>query len=64
MDGHEQLDVIKYRSKVFLPAMACFKAHMVHYEGPELKRVEPVLGDGEKQVITLFHDESSFHANE
>ncbi len=37
---------------------------MVHYEGPELKWVEPTLNPGEREIIPNFHDESSFHANE
>jgi hypothetical protein len=37
---------------------------MVQYEGPELNRVDPILAPGEKEVIALFHNESSFHANE
>ena len=30
----------------------------------ELVRVDPKLGPGEKRVIAVFQDESSFHANE
>ena len=37
---------------------------MVHYEGPELKHVAPLLQPGEREIIPNFDDESSFHANE
>ena len=37
---------------------------MVHYKGPELKHVVPLLQPGKREIIPNFHDESSFHANE
>jgi hypothetical protein len=40
MDGHEHPDVIKYRTEVFLPAMARFEAQMMQYEGPDLKPIK------------------------
>ena len=64
MDGHERADVVDYRQKVFLPAMAEFERRMARYEGPELKRVAPNLAPGEREIIPNFHDESTFHANE
>jgi hypothetical protein len=44
--------------------MAQFEARMIHYEGPELKRVEPTLVPSQKRVIALFHDECCFHVND
>jgi hypothetical protein len=41
-----------------------FERWMVHYKGPELKRVEPTLVGGEKEIVPLFHDESCFHTND
>ncbi|KAJ7573601.1 hypothetical protein C8J56DRAFT_903250 [Mycena floridula] len=64
MDGHERADVVLYHNDVFLPMMAEFEKRMVHYEGPELTRVEPKLADGKKELIPLFHDECCFHAND
>jgi len=64
MDGHEREDVVKYRQEVFLPIMAKFEARMAKFEGVEMKRVPPVLKDGEKEVVMLFHDECCFHAND
>ena len=60
MDGHEHEDVIKYQNDFFLPAMAKFEAWMVHYKGPKLKPVAPMLQPGEKEIIPNFHDESTF----
>ena len=64
MDGHEREDVVKYRNEVFLPAMAKFEARMVQFKGPDLERVVPVLEEGEKEIIALFHDECCFHTND
>jgi hypothetical protein len=64
MDGHERLDVVHYRNEEFLPAMLKFEERMVHYEGPELTRVEPKLKPGEEEIIPLFHDECCFHGND
>jgi hypothetical protein len=64
MDGHERADVVKYRQEVFLPLMAKYEARMVHFEGPDLERVEPNLQPGEREIIANFHDESTFHGNE
>ncbi|KAG1853682.1 hypothetical protein F4604DRAFT_1933119 [Suillus subluteus] len=64
MDGHEQEDVVKYRQEVYLPAMAKFEKRMVHFEGPELMRVEPTLQPGERQIKPYYHDECCFHAND
>lgn len=64
MDGHERPDVVKYRETVFLPAMAQYERRMAQYDGPDLKRRDPDLLPGEKQIIAQFHDESCFHANE
>ena len=63
MDGHKQEDVVKYQNEVFLPVMAKFEAQMVKFEGSDLKRVDPVLEDGGKQIIALFHNECCFHTN-
>jgi hypothetical protein len=64
MDGHDRVDVVKYRNDVFLPTMAKYEERMVHYEGPEMIQVEPKLRPGEKEIIPLFHDECCFHAND
>lgn len=64
MDGHERTDVVDDRDKRFLPQLLEYERRMVHFEGPELMRVEPKLEPGEKEIIAQYHDESCFHANE
>ena len=66
MDGHERSDVIKYQNNIFLPLMAKYEKCMVKWlkhEDRTFKRVEPELGSGEKQIVPLFQDKSSFHAS-
>lgn len=68
IDGHERPDVIEYRDKVFLPAMAAVDPLTTHYiEDPKthiVTQIDPVLAPGEKRHIVYFHDESVFNANE
>lgn len=67
MDGHERDDVVKYRNEIFLPLMDEYERRMVKWaenEDGTFERVEPDLPPGEKRVIALFQDESSFHAGE
>jgi len=68
LDGHEREDVVKYRNEEFMPRMKEFEARMTRYvqesNTGKLIAVEPMLSAGEKKVIALFQDESSFHANE
>ncbi|KAI0286324.1 hypothetical protein BC826DRAFT_1093533 [Russula brevipes] len=44
--------------------MAQWEVRMVHFEGPDLTRVDPQLLPGEREVIPCFHDECCFHAND
>ena len=62
MDGHERDDVVEYRNKVFLPAIARFEAHMAKHEGPELKKIMPEIQEGQHRIIIQYHDECCFHA--
>ncbi len=41
-----------------------YECRMTHYDGKELMPQPPQLGLGKKWIITLWHDESSLHANE
>lgn len=67
MDGHERDDVIKYRSEVFLPKMKEFERRMARYE-PDgkggMKRIEPDLNPGEREIIAEFQDETCCQAND
>ena len=66
MDGHERPNVMEYRNKVFLPLIASLKRRMVQWipKGSELMRINSYLEIGEKRVIAVFQDESSFYVNE
>ena len=66
LDGHEREDVVKYRNEEFLPRMKEYEARMTRYvlDGDTLNPIEPTLEPGEKKIIALFQDESTFHANE
>ena len=70
MDSHERDDVKEYRCNVFLPLVKSFERRMVEWVpkpqplGPGLMCKDPELNPGEKRVIALFQDESSFHVNE
>jgi len=73
MDGHERIDVKAYCDQVFLPLMASLEKRMVQWDVKEseggntgkreLKHTDPRLGPGEKRIIPIFQDESSFHVN-
>ncbi|RXW24341.1 hypothetical protein EST38_g1508 [Candolleomyces aberdarensis] len=68
MDGHEREDVVQYRKESYLPKMRAFQERMAKYVpvagGKELRRVEPTLNEGEREIIAVFQDETCFHANE
>jgi hypothetical protein len=63
-DGHNREDVVQYRQEIFLPKLATFEACMTKFEGPELTRKDPVLSEGQKRIIPIFHDECCFHAHD
>jgi hypothetical protein len=67
MDGHERDDVVKYRNKFFLPLITEHERCMVKWvekENGQFEHIEPQLHPGEKRIIPIFQDESSFHAGE
>jgi len=51
MDGHECEDVVDYRNRVFLLAMAQFEARMAKHEGPELKKIMPEIQEGQHNLL-------------
>lgn len=68
MDGHERDDVVEYRNKIFLPAIAQFETrmakHILNEEDGELKKIMPEVVEGQPRIIVQYHDESCFHAND
>ena len=66
MDGYERPNVVKYCNKDFLPLIASLQRRMAQWvsKGFELVHIDSDLIPGEKRVIAVFQDESSFHINE
>jgi hypothetical protein len=68
MDGHESEDVVDYRQNSYLPKITDYQGRMAKWvptgENGELKRIDPILRPGEKEIIAVFQDESCFHAND
>ena len=68
MDGHEREDVVDYRQNSYLPKITNYQGCMAKWvptgENGELKKIDPILQPGEKEIIAVFQDESCFHAND
>lgn len=63
-DGHEREDVVKYRNE-WCQRMLGYMRRSEFYEGDEEEVViEPVLKEGERKVVFVTHDESTFYAND
>jgi hypothetical protein len=63
-DAHERDDVVASR-EIFLKEMLELERRMCHFEGENMEtRIEPDLLDGEKEVVLITHDESTFYCNE
>ena len=64
IDGHEREDVVEYRQKNFLPTWASFERRMVLFseDGSWTKLLG--LKEGEKPLVLVTHDESTFNAND
>ena len=63
-DGHEREDVVTYRNNVFLPAWEKFQERMVQFSEDGTWRVPDHLPPGEKPLVLVTHDESTFNAND
>ena len=63
-DGHEREDVVRYRNEVFLPLWRQHQRRFVTFE--EDGSWKPPLGllEGEKPLVFITHDESTFNAND
>jgi len=63
-DNHERADILEDR-KQFLVTMADYERRSKLYEGKDREiEVAPNLAPGEKEVVTIVHDESTFYCNE
>jgi hypothetical protein len=64
-DGHNRTDVVEYRDNIFLPRMLSYERRMQEYSGDNMEVIiPPELSDGERRVVLITHDESTFYCNE
>ena len=64
VDGHERDDVKKYRSEVFLKTWKkAFRRFLLFKEDGSWE-IPPGLQPGEKPLVLITHDESTFNAND
>jgi len=64
VDGHEREDVVEQRRR-FVKEMEELEKRMATFEGEEIEVVvEPFLAPGEKKLILVVHDESTFQAHD
>ena len=63
-DGHERKDVVAYRQE-WSKRMLQYMERSEFYEGEfQDEVIEPVLKEGEKKIVFVTHDESTFYAND
>lgn len=64
-DGHNRKDVIEYRDNEFLPRMLSYERCMQEYSGDLMDTIiPPDLLEGEKRIVLITHDESTFYCCE
>jgi len=67
-DGHERADVVTYRQDVFLPALEDLEPYLVHWRlddnGKPIMVLPEGLPPGQKPIVLVTHDESTFDSNE
>jgi len=65
-DGHERLDVMDYRQKVCLPAMAKHRRRLVEYSPENVEKLgDKVVNNYVERILVLMaHDESTTQAND
>ena len=65
IDGHERADVVDYRKLYFhkLEVLETTHAPPPRYSGDPVS-VRQEEDEGKKQLVLIFHDESTFHSND
>jgi hypothetical protein len=63
-DGHEREDVVKYRNEVFLKTWQESSRRFVIFKEDGSWEKPPGLQPGEKPLVLVTHDESTFNAND
>jgi hypothetical protein len=64
VDGHERQDVVEYRQQIFLPLWNSLKRRFVIFQEDGSWQVPEGLHQGERPLVFVTHDESTFHAND
>lgn len=64
IDGHERDDVVHYREKTFLPEFQEIRSYMVTWDDQGQMHMPQNLPPGQKPLVLVTHDESTFSAND
>ena len=64
IDGHERPGVVKYRQEVFLPAFNKIRPFLVTWDEKGKMFMPQNLPPGQKPLVLVTHDESTFNAND
>ena len=64
VDRHERPDVVRYRQEVFLPAFNEIRPFLVTWNEEGQMLMPQNLPPGQKPLILVTHDESTFNAND
>jgi hypothetical protein len=68
VDGHEREDVVRHRQE-YVPRMLGYQDRMRQFDEVTMEPLIPLhvpllLPDGQKELVWLYHDESTFYAND
>jgi hypothetical protein len=63
VDGHERPDVVEYRQQ-FLQRFLQYESRMSEYSGDNMDEVQHPANVNEREMVWVFHDESTFYAND
>jgi len=64
VDGHEWADVVNYSNEVFLLQWTEYQRRMVVFKEDGTWEKPSTLREGEKLLVLVTHDESTFNAND
>ena len=64
VDGHDQADVVAYKEQFYKKWFDRYLPIMESYEGLEMVEIPLELAGHESNIVPVFHDESTFNANE
>jgi len=62
MDGHERLDVVAYRAQ-FVNKYLGLQPYFTRW-GQDGEPVPTILSQGQREIVVVTHDESTFHSND